>query len=98
LDELEVIRNWKKTHPEWARLIAEMIRDGTLKAYEPQKPEELLTVVCGPYHVGISGSRQERCAACDAILWSSPSSHELMRSHANHRILCLSCAMKETEA
>jgi hypothetical protein len=67
----------------------------------PADPEPM--VICaGPDSFGVIGAMQTQCARCDALVWLSPSTQELLAKRGNLAtevicVLCLMSRMKESK-
>lgn len=97
--EIEVIRAALKTNTEAYRKFVEMARDGKLGAFSDVGPDDPLTVVGSPDHLGVVGAIRVKCG-CGIAIWLSPSTQEMLkgRGAAPTPIICAICffkAMKE---
>jgi hypothetical protein len=96
--EREALRKIFRERPELHAALRKAIEDGRLKDASEVDPNEEFTIVCGPDHGGVEGSKQAKCA-CGALVWMSPSTQELLKSREGLPTLikCITCVMKETK-
>lgn len=56
------------------------------------KDDDEVMIVGGYGHAHINGSQQRLCSTCACVVWISPSSQELLRTHTTVHLFCLECA------
>ena len=80
--EIEVIRAaLKNSNSEAYRKFVEMARDGKLGAFTDVGPDDPLTVVGSPDHLGVVGAIRVKCG-CGIAIWLSPSTQEMIKAGA----------------
>lgn len=96
--EREAIREMLRRRPDLHAKLKRAIEEGRITSTDEIPEGEPYTIVCGPDHGGVEGSKQVQCA-CGAKVWMSPSTQDLIKSRERLPTLikCISCVMEEVK-
>ena len=77
-----------------ARWLKRGVAEGRIKALDFDM-DDVVTVLAGPNHGGVTGSVQSKCG-CGSMVWLSPSTQEMMQQRGDKPtiIMCRQCALK----
>jgi hypothetical protein len=95
MDEHEALLQLFRDSPAAAKLLATLPAN-KIQSIDDLPPGTPIVMVGAWNHAGITGSKQGRCAMCNAILWLAPSSLEVIeQKKSSITISCVLCAMKK---
>jgi len=92
--ERETIRKFLDEDSEMARWLKRSVANGRIKSVDVSM-DEVVTIMAGPNHGGVTGSIQTKCG-CGSLVWLSPSTQEMMQQRGDKPtvIMCIECALK----
>lgn len=99
MNEREAIRKWMRDNPERAAALRKKFDEGSLtNSVEILESDTPVTMICGPDHGKIDGSKQAKCE-CGAVIWISPSTQALLakRGATPTRLICMRCGGRALE-
>lgn len=93
MKEEDALDQFRRDAPAAAAHIDKLRIAGKILTAEDSISDDDEVLIVGGYgHAQIDGSQQRLCSTCGRVIWISPSSQALLRTHAMVNVLCLDCA------